>query len=110
TVTINIARSTPLIGEPIAAVMRGGSELGALTLLRWYAVHVLLLPAALVLLTVTHLYLMRRHGISGPVRARQGPSQPFYPYQALRDTLAVAAVLAGLITMAAMVRVPLDGM
>ena len=37
TVTINIARSAPLVGEPIAAVMRGGSELGALTLLRWYA-------------------------------------------------------------------------
>src|SRR5262249_5114889 len=67
TVTINIARSTPLIGEQIAAVMRGGSQLGALTLLRWYAAHVLLLPAALVALVVTHLYLMRRHGISGPI-------------------------------------------
>jgi quinol-cytochrome oxidoreductase complex cytochrome b subunit len=31
TVTINIARSTPLVGETVAAVMRGGSQLGALT-------------------------------------------------------------------------------
>jgi quinol-cytochrome oxidoreductase complex cytochrome b subunit/cytochrome c553 len=110
TVTINIARSTPLIGEPIAAVMRGGSELGALTLLRWYAMHVLLLPAALVALTVTHLFLMRRHGISGPITPRRGAAEPFYPYHALRDTIAVAAVFAGLITLAALVRVPLDGM
>jgi ubiquinol-cytochrome c reductase cytochrome b subunit len=110
TVTINIARSTPLIGEPIAAVMRGGSELGALTLLRWYAVHVLLLPAALVALTVAHLYLMRRHGISGPITPRPGAAMPFYPYHALRDTLAVAAVFACLITLAATFRVPLDGM
>src|SRR5687768_3451265 len=109
TVTINIARSAPLVGEPIAAVMRGGSELGALTLLRWYAMHVLLLPAALVALTVAHLYLMRRHGISGPVTPRHGAPKPFYPYQALRDTLAVAAVFACLITLAATVRVPLDG-
>jgi ubiquinol-cytochrome c reductase cytochrome b subunit len=109
TVTINIARSAPLVGEPMAAVMRGGSELGALTLLRWYAMHVLLLPAALVALTVAHLYLMRRHGISGPITPRQGAATPFYPYQALRDTLAVAAVFACLITLAATVRVPLDG-
>ena len=47
TVTINIARSTPLFGEQIAGVMRGGADLGALTLLRWYAAHVFLLPAAL---------------------------------------------------------------
>src|SRR4029078_9551245 len=52
TVTINIARSTPLVGEAVAAVMRGGSQLGALTLLRWYATHVLLLPAALVVLVL----------------------------------------------------------
>jgi ubiquinol-cytochrome c reductase cytochrome b subunit len=110
TVTINIARSSPLVGESIAAVMRGGTELGALTLLRWYAVHVLLLPAALVVLTVTHLYLMRRHGISGPITPRAGAAKPFYPYHALRDTLAVAAVFACLITLAATVRVPMDGM
>ena len=40
TVTINIARGTPIIGEQIASVMRGGDSLGALTLLRWYAAHV----------------------------------------------------------------------
>ena len=109
TVTINIARSAPLFGEQIAAVMRGGSELGALTLLRWYAVHVLLLPAALIALTVTHLYLMRRHGISGPITPKPGAAKPFYPYHALRDSLAVAAVFAVLIALAATVRVPLDG-
>jgi ubiquinol-cytochrome c reductase cytochrome b subunit len=110
TVTINIARSTPVIGEQVAAVMRGGSQLGALTLLRWYAVHVLLLPGALVVLVVAHLYLMRRHGISGPITPRSGAPAPFYPYHAIRDTLAVAAVFAGLIAMAATIRVPLDGM
>jgi len=110
TVTINIARSTPLVGETVAAVMRGGSQLGALTLLRWYATHVLLLPAALVVLVLAHLYLMRRHGISGPITPRRGTPTPFYPYHAIRDTLAVAAVFALLITLAATIRVPLDGM
>ena len=49
TVTINVARSTPFVGESIANVMRGGPELGALTLGRWYAAHVFLLPSVLVL-------------------------------------------------------------
>src|SRR5436190_4250416 len=61
TVTINIARGTPLVGEQVAGIMRGGANLGALTLLRWYSAHVFLLPAALILFTVPHVYLMRRH-------------------------------------------------
>src|SRR5262245_2961636 len=110
TVTIYIARSTPLVGESMAAVMRGGSQLGALTLLRWYATHVVLLPAALVVLVVAHLYLMRRHGISGPITPRSGAPAPFHPYHSIRDTFAVAAVFACLVTLAATIRVPLDGM
>lgn len=108
TVTINIARSTPVFGEQVAAVMRGGAELGALTLLRWYTAHVFLLPAALVGFVVAHVYLMRRHGISGPITARAGSPKPFYPYHALKDTIAMAAVFALLVTFALTVKVPLD--
>lgn len=90
TVTINIAKLTPLAGEFLAALMRGGNEIGALTLTRWYAVHVLVLPVLLVSLTVVHLYLMRRHHISGPATPKKGPSETFFPQQAARDlTMAV---------------------
>jgi ubiquinol-cytochrome c reductase cytochrome b subunit len=108
TVTINIARSTPVFGEQVANIMRGGAELGALTLLRWYAAHVFLLPAALIAFVVAHVYLMRRHGISGPVAAVGGDPKPFYPYQAFKDTVAAAFVFALLITFALTVKVPLD--
>ena len=110
TVTINIARSAPLFGESIALLMRGGTDLGALTLLRWYTAHVFLLPAALVGFVVAHLYLMRRHGISGPLRSVDGPRQPFYPYHAVKDTVAMAAAFALLLTFAIAFRVPLDAM
>src|SRR5437868_10615483 len=40
-VTINIARSTPIVGEWVAGIMRGGPAIGALTLSRWYAAHVI---------------------------------------------------------------------
>jgi ubiquinol-cytochrome c reductase cytochrome b subunit len=107
TVTINIARSGPF-GELVAGVLRGGPTLGALTLLRWYSAHVFLLPAALFVFTAAHLALMRRHGISGPVRPRALPSTPFYPYHALKDSVVIAVVFALLITIAVTVRAPLD--
>ncbi len=108
TVTINIARSAPVFGEQIASLLRGGADLGALTLLRWYAAHVFLLPAALIGFVLAHLYLMRRHGISGPLEARTGMTRPFYPYHALKDTVAMAVVFALLLTFALAFRVPLD--
>jgi ubiquinol-cytochrome c reductase cytochrome b subunit len=91
-VAINISQLTPGAGEFVAGFLRGGSEVGALTLTRWYAAHVIVLPLLLVSLVVAHLYLMRRHGISGPVRPQPGRSQMFFPYQAVRDlTVALGA-------------------
>ncbi len=42
----SIMKATPLVGDLLMRVMCGGEELGALTLSHFYAVHVLLLPAA----------------------------------------------------------------
>lgn len=92
-VTINISRLAPLGGDAMAALMQGGTTIGALTLTRWYSAHVIFLPALLVLLVVGHLVLMRRQGISGPVRRREGAPSPFYPYHAARDVAVVLLVL-----------------
>ncbi|HXH33536.1 MAG TPA: cytochrome b N-terminal domain-containing protein [Plantibacter sp.] len=99
-VTINIAKLTPLAGELVAGLLRGGASIGALTLTRWYAVHVIFLPGALVGLVVLHLVLMRRHGISGPVRPHDGTPTPFYPWQAARDTAVVSVVVVALAALA----------
>ena len=98
-VTINIAKLAPVGGELVAGALQGGASIGALTLVRWYSAHVIFLPAALVLIVVGHLVLMRRNGISGPVRRREGAGTPFYPGHASRDAtvvLVVVAALAGL--------------
>jgi ubiquinol-cytochrome c reductase cytochrome b subunit len=91
-VTINISKLTPVAGEFVADLLRGGPDIGALTLTRWYAAHVLVLPPVLFGLTALHLYLMRRHGISGPITPVAGEERAFFPYQAARDlTIAVTA-------------------
>jgi ubiquinol-cytochrome c reductase cytochrome b subunit len=108
TVTINVARSTPFMGEQVANVMRGGSELGALTLGRWYSAHAFLLPVTLVTLLAAHIALMRKHGISGPVQPAPGPGSAFFPWHVVKDTVMMAAVFASLFTVAVLVPAPLD--
>jgi len=99
-VTLNISKLTPVAGAFVADLLRGGPEIGALTLTRWYGAHVLILPPVLFGLTALHLYLMRRHGISGPITARNGVPQTFFPYQAARD-LAVAMTVGILLALIA---------
>jgi len=102
-VTINIAALTPVAGDAVAALMRGGSEIGALTLTRWYAMHVIVLPAVTAALVALHLYLMRRHGISGPPRKSSGKifaGFAFFPAQAARDLAVVLGVFAILVPLA----------
>lgn len=108
TVTIAIAGSTPLVGEYVANVLRGGPDLGALTLGRWFSAHVLLLPAALMTLIAAHIAFMRKHGISGPLRERPGPGPLFFPWHVIKDTVMMAAVFASLFTLAALVPAHLD--
>ncbi len=62
----NIPGTLPILGDFILRVARGGTQLGALTLTRFYAFHVMLLPAALGGLLAVHLYLVVHHGVSVP--------------------------------------------
>lgn len=85
----NIAGTIPWIGDEIVVLIRGGTEVGALTLTRFYAAHVMLLPAVLIGLTGLHLMLVRKHHIAGPVRPSKGPRVAFYPYQFFKDAVVV---------------------
>ncbi|MBI4386097.1 MAG: cytochrome b N-terminal domain-containing protein [Elusimicrobia bacterium] len=60
----NIAGQTPVIGGVVSRVLKGGSEMGAATLTRFYAFHVLVLPALLAMVVLVHLFLVVWHGIS----------------------------------------------
>lgn len=64
TVGTQIAGTVPLIGEFILKALRGGSELSALTLQRFFAAHIWMLPALLAGLIGAHIYLVIRHGES----------------------------------------------
>ena len=59
-VATGIAGATPVIGSRLQRVAVGGEDYGNLTLTRFYAVHVILLPATLVFLLVAHLRASRK--------------------------------------------------
>lgn len=64
TVGTRIAGTPPIIGDYILLIVRGGNELSAVTLARFFGVHVWVLPTLLLLLTALHMYLVIRIGIS----------------------------------------------
>lgn len=66
----NIAGSAPLIGGSVLEFLRGGVQLGAVTLARFYGIHVWVLPAALFVLVGIHLFAVIRQGIAASPRRK----------------------------------------
>ena len=61
----DIAGSVPFIGHFLLVTLRGGEQISAATLGRFFDLHVLVLPAIIVALLLGHFWMIRRHGISG---------------------------------------------
>ena len=66
-VGLNIVDSIPIVGPLITDLLRGGPTLGALTLLRFYGLHVFVLPAILGIGLILHFAMVRRQGIATPL-------------------------------------------
>jgi quinol-cytochrome oxidoreductase complex cytochrome b subunit len=62
TVGTNIASSIPLVGPRIRELMIGGRTIDQPTLIRFYVLHILVLPAALGALFAYHMWRVRKDG------------------------------------------------
>jgi ubiquinol-cytochrome c reductase cytochrome b subunit len=60
----SMAGTAPYVGSTLTSLLRGGAQLGAATLTRFYAFHVLWLPLMLGGLVFMHLALVIRQGIA----------------------------------------------
>jgi quinol-cytochrome oxidoreductase complex cytochrome b subunit len=54
-------------------IARGGENLSAVTLARFFGTHIWVLPATLAILILTHLYLVIRIGISAVPERNEQP-------------------------------------
>jgi quinol-cytochrome oxidoreductase complex cytochrome b subunit len=102
------AAPPPQVGEAVGLLLRGGLELGAGGLLRFYLLHVFALPLALLTFLFVHYYKVVRHGHSlppgmdapGEDTARKVPPDkrvPFLPDILTSEILWFGLVLAVLV-------------
>lgn len=107
----NMMGLVPAVGEYVLKIVRGGMELGALALTRFYAAHILILPALLIFFLGLHLFLITKHGSAGSWDENKNDlSQgfPFYPKQAARDLIIAFFLLSTLLILAWKVGASLD--
>ncbi len=97
------AGGVPVFGPALLILLRGGSEIGALTITRFYAIHALLLPMLVLLVTQGHLLLAWRKGPTPP-GSRVGETTPsvsrYVDHQLFKDAVAILAVFATLFLLA----------
>ncbi len=93
----DIVGQVPIIGESLRRLLRGGTTMGALTISRFYVLHLLIIPALIFGLIAIHIVLFRKAGAAGP--ASEDPVTPhlppelFYPNQVLIDMAFVLLVM-----------------
>ncbi len=95
TVGTNIARAAPLVGEGMRFVLLGGHDIDQNALLRFYVLHCVVLPAAVMILFSWHLWRVRKDGglacIEPLVRAEKTERVPPSP----RKTYSLLGIAAG---------------
>ena len=64
TVGTNLVSYVPLFGGVLTDLLIGGPQIGQATLLRFYALHVAVLPVAIALLLMVHIWRVRKDGFA----------------------------------------------
>jgi ubiquinol-cytochrome c reductase cytochrome b subunit len=96
----NVPSEIPVVGNAIKELMRGGGELGTLTISRFFVAHFFMIPGLILLTISAHVFLFRKAGPAGPPGEDpfepKLPTETFYPRQVVMDlglTLLIIVVL-----------------
>jgi menaquinol-cytochrome c reductase cytochrome b subunit len=65
-VGINLNATAPFVGPFLAQFLQGGTAIGGDTLAKFYALHMLVVPGAIMGLIGLHMYLVVRLGVTSP--------------------------------------------
>jgi len=111
-VRLGHATEAPLVGPLAARLLRGGDDIGAATLTRFYALHVVVLPAILAAILWLHLRFVKRLGLAPAVRTDEEQErghascseggEAWVPHHALRAAAAATVAAGIIITVAAL--------
>jgi ubiquinol-cytochrome c reductase cytochrome b subunit len=103
-VIVSLFGAIPGIGEPLVEWIRGDYYISDITLNRFFALHVIALPIALLGLVVAHLLALHEVGSNNPdgidIKKVKGPDGhpvdgiPFHPYYTVKDLVGVVVFAA----------------
>ena len=104
-VIVNLFGAVPYIGEDLAVWIRGDYVISDATLNRFFALHVIAVPLALLLLVALHIMALHEVGSNNPdgveIKKRTNPATgrpldgiPFHPYYTVKDLFGTAVFLA----------------
>jgi ubiquinol-cytochrome c reductase cytochrome b subunit len=98
-VIVNLFGTIPAVGPGLVEWIRGDYGIADATLNRFFALHVVAVPLALLLLVLLHLVALRTTGSSNPdgieIKEKVGPDGkpldgiPFHPYYTVKDIVGV---------------------
>lgn len=115
-VSANILGDIPIVGEWIKRILLAGNTVSGLTLTRFYAIHMILLPTLMIGLICVHIYLIRIHGIAPPPIPFTTGKKPnrkvrnqiyrFFPEHLARATFVFVSVFLFIILLSLIAEVP----
>lgn len=102
-VIINLFSAIPVVGEDLAIWIRGDFIISGATLNRFFALHVVALPMALLLMVFLHIVALHKVGSNNPdgidikkLKDENGiplDGIPFHPYYTVKDIVGVGVFL-----------------
>jgi len=102
-VIINLFSAVPVVGEDLAVWIRGDFIISGATLNRFFALHVVALPMALLLMVFLHIVALHKVGSNNPdgIDIKKNKDEngipldgiPFHPYYTVKDIVGVAGFL-----------------
>lgn len=113
TVATGMLEYIPFIGSKLQEFMRGGAEIGPVTMRIFFALHTALLPVTLVVLMAFHFWKIRKAG--GVVIPRRPNEEhetpvrlPTIPYLLLREVVTALVLIAIVLFLAVFFNAPLE--
>lgn len=103
-VIVSLFGAIPGIGESLVDWIRGDYYISDITLNRFFALHVVALPIALIFLVIAHILALHEVGSNNPdgveIKKMKGPDGhpidgiPFHPYYTVKDLVGVVVFAA----------------
>ena len=102
-VIISLFGAIPFVGDALVEFIRGDYSISDITLNRFFALHVIVLPLALIGLVFVHIVALHEVGSNNPdgidIKEKKGPDGvpldgvPFHPHHTSKDLIAITVFL-----------------